>query len=430
VRGGSGGWRLQALACCPQHRLPCSRRTHTRRVASSGKLWQHCDACFGPCWALHTSSIFVRSCLLWEAATWELSLGLAQHLPMLSFDSPSPPQRSRPAAAARSAPICWSASPMAPQPHLPPSPAVAASSVAGRLPAGNLLPVEVVQVILRALWYLCPAAPMAAAVSRTFRSAAALTEHSLRACSFVKPRRFAVSVDSLPATMQLHSALTVAERLKLDRAVAPMGARTLWHNALYYNRTLTHDALLAVLGWRLPSTSTRTRGFLGDEEVNDLIGLSIPAVRRGMGAGESLYLPSTIFQNVDASGSCCDLAVSMLQCNPLVGFLPPYSPAPHSCGRLTQHDTHSGRTSHARMAECGPSPSHGGLPAYFHLGDLAHGRPTAGRRGSMWHLHLARRSPSQPEGSIGLHICPYPILSRGRSSLAAPNSQAAAHSFT
>lgn len=200
---------------------------------------------------------------------------------------------------------------MAPQPHLPPSPAVAASSVAGRLPAGNLLPVEVVQVILRALWYLCPAAPMAAAVSLTFRSAAALTEHSLRACSFVKPRRFAVSVDSLPATMQLHSALTVAERLKLDRAVAPMGARTLWHNALYYNRTLTHDALLAVLGWRLPSTSTRTRGFLGDEEVNDLIGLSIPAVRRGMGAGESLYLPSTIFQNVDAYGSCCDLAVSM-----------------------------------------------------------------------------------------------------------------------
>jgi hypothetical protein len=155
VRGGSGGWRLQALACCPQHRLPCSRRTHTRRVASSGKLWQHCDACFGPCWALHTSSIFVRSCLLWEAATWELSLGLAQHLPMLSFDSPSPPQRSRPAAAARSAPICWSASPMAPQPHLPPSPAVAASSVAGRLPAGNLLPVEVVQVILRARCGTC-----------------------------------------------------------------------------------------------------------------------------------------------------------------------------------------------------------------------------------------------------------------------------------
>ena len=71
--------------------------------------------------------------------------------------------------------------------------------------------------------------------------------------------------------MQLHSALTVAERLKLERAVVPMGARTLWHNPLYYNRTLTRDALLAVLGWRLPSTSTRTHGFLGDEEVNDLI---------------------------------------------------------------------------------------------------------------------------------------------------------------
>ena len=198
---------------------------------------------------------------------------------------------------------------MAPQPHLPPSPAVAASSVAGCLPAGNLLPVDVVQVILRALWYLCPAAPMAAAVSQVFRGAAAQTEHSLRACSFVKPRRFAVSVDSLPATMQLHSALTIGERLKLERAVALMGASN--PSALYYNRTLTSDALLAVLGWRLPSTSTRTQGFLGDEEVNDLIGLSIPAVRKGMGAGESLYLPSTILQTVDAYGPCCNLAVSM-----------------------------------------------------------------------------------------------------------------------
>ena len=226
---------------------------------------------------------------------------------MLQLDSPSPPAPRRQPAAF----LCWSASPTLPSAteQQEPAPTPLASRRQLFRCLMQLLPVEVLQVILAALWWVCPAAPAAAAVSKLFCSASAMVSRECRASSQVKPRRFAITIDQLPATMQLHSAVSTAEAVQLQHALqtVPFAAQL-----LFYNRSLTRDGLISVLDGTLPRNSPRTQGFLGDEEVNDLIALSVPSVHKQMaGSGESLSLPSTLFWRVSHSGADCLQAKSL-----------------------------------------------------------------------------------------------------------------------
>lgn len=222
--------------------------------------------------------------------------------PMLLFDSPSPLARRQPVAA-----LCWSASPTLPEPEHPEQQAPTPATSRRRCTI-DWLPVEILHVILTMLWHVCAAAPAAAAVCQLFYSVSAKVARELRASSCVKPRRFAITINELPAAMQLQSTVSASEYSQLKHALSttPFAAKQ-----LFYNRVLDRDGLLAVLDYKLPGDSQRTRGFLGDEEVNDLIALAIPCVRKGMGAGECISLPSTLFASISSSGAHCLQARSL-----------------------------------------------------------------------------------------------------------------------
>jgi hypothetical protein len=155
---------------------------------------------------------------------------------------------------------------------------------------------ELLQIILTTLWHVCARAPMAAAVCKLFSTCTATVAGMLRSSSAVKPKRFPIHVDKLPAAFQLQAPVSSTENAQLMCALANWSDPKL----LFYSRVLHRDGLLAVLDRPLPAHSQRTSGWLGDEEVNDLVAMCIPEARKGMGPSECLSLPSTLFEHIAA----------------------------------------------------------------------------------------------------------------------------------
>jgi hypothetical protein len=106
-----------------------------------------------------------------------------------------------------------------------------------------------------------------------------------------------LGISALPSVCQIShgGSISESEALFLQAALIYGSASGPWQ--LSYGRLFTHEGLASVLDKAATYTS-RTRGYLNDEEVNELIQLSIPKYDPGMGISAVVALHSWIFNDV------------------------------------------------------------------------------------------------------------------------------------
>jgi hypothetical protein len=178
------------------------------------------------------------------------------------------------------------------------------------------LPPELVQLIIIAIWCSsCAAAPVVAAVNWLFHTCAevvATDEYfprvqwpSVMVVKHFKHVRLGqhFGTTRLPNAFQISDGGAISES---EATVLQAALRASRPCQLSYNRVLTHEGLAAVLDEAATSkrgkAASRHRGFLADEEVDELIQLSIPKYDPGMGVNAVVALHSWIFMAVMEAG--------------------------------------------------------------------------------------------------------------------------------
>lgn len=178
------------------------------------------------------------------------------------------------------------------------------------------LPPELVQVIIIAMWCSsCAASPVISAVSWLFHKCAEVVATDdyfprVQWPSVMVVKHFKhVRLGQLPSLGQNHGlgritvlpsvfqishggSISESEDLLLQAALRASGP---W--PLSYGRLFTHEGLASVLD-KAATSSSRHRGYLNDDEVDELIQLSIPKYAPDMGISAVVALHSWIFQAV------------------------------------------------------------------------------------------------------------------------------------